>query len=85
VLHEGGCGSRSAPVGWDVQRGIGGEDLLVQSLQREAGGAAEFFGQQEPGALVVAEGIGWATTAVQGEDELAGQSFVQWVCLDPGG
>jgi hypothetical protein len=31
------------------------------------------------------EGIGWATTAVQGEDELAGQSFVQWVCLDPGG
>ena len=57
----------------------------MQLPQREAGVTAEFFGQQQPGSLVVVEGIGRAATAVQGEDELAGQSFVQWVCLDPGG
>lgn len=68
-----------------VQRGVGGEDPLVQLAKREAGVAAEFFGQPQPGLPVVVEGIGGAAGPVEREDELAGQTFVQRMCSGPGG
>ena len=80
-----GCGHCFGSAQSRGEGGVGGQDLLVQSVQVGARVEAELVGQAGPQLLVVLDGVGLATTLVQGEHQLAGHPFVQRMRRSPGG
>jgi hypothetical protein len=58
---------------------VGGEDLLVQLPQWRAGVGTEFASEPPSDLLVMSQGGGLPAAAVQGEDELACQPFIERV------
>lgn len=80
-----GCPGRPRHPRGDGQRGVRGQDLLVQVLQGRTGIGAQFLGQPAAEFPVVRHGVGRLATAVEGQHELAGEAFVERVRLRPVG